>query len=96
MELRTLAHHCAGRTSHRCIQRIGRFKYVEILVTLRLTCALTLTWLALLAGSDAAAQTTSRPDVAAMTIQDLLDVEVVSTASKFPQEVREALRRSPS
>ncbi len=38
----------------------------------------------------ATAQTPRPPDVATMSLQDLLGVEVVSTASKFPQEVREA------
>ena len=40
----------------------------------------------------AAAQTPSPPppDITTLSMQDLLDVDVVSTASKFPQEVREA------
>jgi outer membrane receptor for ferrienterochelin and colicins len=38
----------------------------------------------------AGAQTVPTPDVTDMGLRDLLNVEVVSTASKFPQEVREA------
>ncbi len=37
-----------------------------------------------------AAQVVPQPDVAGMSIEDLLAVEVVSTASKFPQSVKEA------
>ena len=38
----------------------------------------------------ASAQTSPPPDVGAMSIEDLLEVQVISTASKFSQEVREA------
>jgi outer membrane receptor for ferrienterochelin and colicins len=38
----------------------------------------------------AAAQTPPAPNVATMSLEELLAVEVVSTASKFPQEVKEA------
>jgi iron complex outermembrane receptor protein len=44
----------------------------------------------LLTSTAAAAQTPPPPDVATMSMQDLLGVDVVSTASKFPQEVKEA------
>jgi outer membrane receptor for ferrienterochelin and colicins len=43
-----------------------------------------------LAAAAAAAQTPRAPDVATMSLEDLLGVEVVSTASKFPQAVKEA------
>lgn len=36
------------------------------------------------------AQAVPQPDVAGMSIEDLLAVEVISTASKFPQSVKEA------
>ncbi|MDP3718953.1 MAG: TonB-dependent receptor [Acidobacteriota bacterium] len=36
------------------------------------------------------AQAVPKPDVAGMSIEDLLAVEVISTASKFPQSVKEA------
>jgi outer membrane receptor for ferrienterochelin and colicins len=47
---------------------------------------------ALLTAAGAAAQTpaTTPTDITTLSMQDLLDVDVVSTASKFPQEVREA------
>lgn len=45
--------------------------------------------LVLVALGEASAQTTAA-DITTMGLQDLLEVEVVSTASKFPQEVREA------
>jgi outer membrane receptor for ferrienterochelin and colicins len=40
--------------------------------------------------AGATAQTPPPPDITTLSMQDLLDVDVVSTASKFPQEVREA------
>ncbi len=43
-----------------------------------------------LGAAVAAAQTPTAPEPATMSIEDLLGAEVVSTASKFPQEVREA------
>ena len=43
-----------------------------------------------LSAARAAAQSPNAPDVTTMSLQDLLGVEVVSTASKFPQEVKEA------
>lgn len=44
---------------------------------------------AFLTASGAAAQTPPPPDITTLSMQDLLNVDVVSTASKFPQEVRE-------
>lgn len=44
----------------------------------------------LLLPAAAAAQEKPPDDVASMSLQDLLDVEVVSTASKFPQTIKEA------
>jgi outer membrane receptor for ferrienterochelin and colicins len=43
-----------------------------------------------LVAADAAAQNPRPDDVGSMSIEDLLKVDVVSIASKFPQEVREA------
>jgi outer membrane receptor protein involved in Fe transport len=43
-----------------------------------------------LPGARADAQSPNTPDVTKMSVQDLLGVEVVSTASKFAQEVKEA------
>lgn len=45
---------------------------------------------AFLTAAGAAAQQPPPPDITTLSMQDLLDVDVVSTASKFPQEVREA------
>lgn len=42
------------------------------------------------AGTAAQTPTPAPPDITTLSMQDLLDVDVVSTASKFPQEVREA------
>jgi iron complex outermembrane receptor protein len=44
----------------------------------------------LLAAAPAAAQGTSASDLTAMSLEDLLSVQVVSVASRFPQDVREA------
>jgi len=43
-----------------------------------------------LTAAGAAAQTPSPPDLAELSLRDLMSVEVVSTASKFPQSVKEA------
>lgn len=42
------------------------------------------------AGAGAQTPTPTPPDITTLSMKDLLDVDVVSTASKFPQEVREA------
>ncbi len=46
--------------------------------------------LCLLLPVAAAAQQTPPADVASLSLQDLLDIEVISTASKFPQAIKEA------
>lgn len=46
--------------------------------------------LAVVLATAAAAQTQPPPDLGAMSLEELLDVQVVSTASKFSQEIREA------
>ena len=43
-----------------------------------------------LTAAVAGAQTAPTPDLLSLSIEDLLEVEIVSTASKFPQEVKEA------
>lgn len=47
-------------------------------------------FIVVLAASPAGAQGTPDSDVSAMSLEDLLKVQVVSVASRFPQEVREA------
>jgi outer membrane receptor for ferrienterochelin and colicins len=44
----------------------------------------------LLHGAAAHAQATPAPDLADLSIEDLMKIEVVSTASKFPQHVTRA------
>jgi iron complex outermembrane receptor protein len=59
-------------------------------MTFRAVRVITIVLTALSAASQAAAQATPASEFASMSIEDLLKVEVVSAASKFPQDVREA------
>jgi outer membrane receptor for ferrienterochelin and colicin len=43
-----------------------------------------------LTATTAGAQTPPAPDVATLSMEELLATETVSTASKFPQEIKEA------